>query len=130
MLLTGFPLTGRHEAYYMSKEDQTVQVPNTENKFLFKAHELVNVEVSYKVGRGFCYLARPWEADSCQYSEEDTNLLFSRAGLRAIQRWTDPSTGYSLWLLERPAFTFPFVLGPSASAFSNTPFGTPSFEDF
>lgn len=44
-------------------------------------------------------------------------------------RWKDPDTGYSLWLLERPAFNFQLLRSP-ASALSNTPFGVPALQDF
>src|ERR1700730_2837694 len=44
-------------------------------------------------------------------------------------RWKDPDTGYSLWLLERPAFNFELLRSP-ASPLSNTPFGVPALQDF
>lgn len=49
--------------------------------------------------------------------------MFADAGLRPIMRWSDTPNQYSLWLLERPAFTFP-LLKPLNS------FGIPSLEDF
>ena len=64
-----------------------------------------------------------------QYSERDTHTLFTDANLRPIQRWVDQSTGYSLWLLERPPFSFPLIHKPT-SQLSSTPFGVPSFKDF
>ena len=44
-------------------------------------------------------------------------------------RWTDPDSGYSLWLLERPPFNFRLLRSP-ASATSNTPFGVPNLQEF
>jgi L-histidine Nalpha-methyltransferase / hercynylcysteine S-oxide synthase len=57
-------------------------------------------------------------------------MIFSEANLRPIQRWSDSATGYSLWLLERPVFTFPLLQGSSAPALSSTPFSIPLLEDF
>src|SRR5882762_10326056 len=132
MLFTDSPPIGCHEAYYRSKVDQSVKVPHTKNELAFLASELVNVEVSQKVcWRGFRHVCGILTTIApCQYSEEDAYLLFSESNLRPIQRWSDPSTGYSLWLLERPVFTFPLLRGPSAQGLSNTPFGIPLFEDF
>ena len=42
-----------------------------------------------------------------QFSEQDAFMLFTNANLRPIQRWMDPTSRYSLWLLERPPFIFP-----------------------
>lgn len=50
--------------------------------------------------------------------------MFADANLRPIQRWTDSSSRYSLWLLERP----PFVFSPLKSPPS--PFGVPTIEDW
>lgn len=49
--------------------------------------------------------------------------MFADAGLRPIMRWSDTPSQYSLWLLERPAFTFPLLKSPNS-------FGVPSLEDF
>ncbi|KAI0059578.1 DUF323 domain-containing protein [Artomyces pyxidatus] len=101
----------RHEAFYRSKAAQTVRDSKTQQEFAFLADELIHVEVSYK------------------YTEKDAHTLFVDANLRPIQRWTDPATGYSLWLLERPVFAFPLLRTP-ASPLSTTPFGVPTFQDF
>jgi len=55
--------------------------------------------------------------------------LFVDANLRPLRRWTDPDSGFSLWLLERPPFNFGLLRSP-ASAISNTPFGAPSLQEF
>lgn len=49
--------------------------------------------------------------------------MFTSANLRPIMRWTDSPGQYSLWLLERPSFSFSLLKSP-------TPFGIPSLEDF
>jgi hypothetical protein len=63
-----------------------------------------------------------------QYTDDDAYRLFTNANLRPLRRWTDPS-GYSLWLLERPPFSFQLLRSP-ASALSNTPFGVPTLKEF
>ncbi|TFY59280.1 hypothetical protein EVG20_g7851, partial [Dentipellis fragilis] len=102
----------RHEAFYQAKSAHTIKVPQTEQEMSFAAGELVNVEVSYK------------------YTETDAFSLFTDANLRPIQRWTDAPTGYSLWLLERPPFSFPRIRAQTASTLSTVPFGVPSFQEF
>ena len=49
--------------------------------------------------------------------------MLTEAELRPIMRWTDSVSQYSLWLLERPLFTFPLLKAPN-------PFGMPALEDF
>lgn len=49
---TSFP--DRHEAYYISKETQTVRIPSGE-QFEFLAEELINVEYSHKVRFSLCH---------------------------------------------------------------------------
>lgn len=49
--------------------------------------------------------------------------MFIDANLRPMMRWTDKAGRYSLWLLERPEFTFPRINRPGA-------FGVPTLEDF
>ena len=53
--------------------------------------------------------------------------MFSDANLRPIQHWVDEDTGYALWLLERPPFSFPRF---RPTALSASPSGCPSFQDF
>ena len=62
-----------------------------------------------------------------QYSESDAYNLFAAANLRPIQRWTDDSGRYSLWLLERPLFVFPPLI---QSTTSPSPFGLPSLSEW
>lgn len=71
--------------------------------------ELIRVEVSHK------------------YSEEDVYRLFSYANLRPVHHWTDSSSRYSLWLLERPQFAFPLLTAPSATS---SPFGMPTLQEW
>jgi L-histidine Nalpha-methyltransferase / hercynylcysteine S-oxide synthase len=37
-----------------------------------------------------------------QYTEASAQKIFTDANLRPLKRWTDPDSGFSLWLLERP----------------------------
>lgn len=70
----------------------------------------------------------------------DAYTLITEAGLRTIQRWTDTSSRYSLWLLERPPFFFPLLSSPHAcnkqgelvlkKSYSSSPFGVPSPQDW
>ena len=118
---------GRHEGYYISKVNQTVQVPSGE-RFEFLAEELINVEYSHKV-----YLS-PRHHDFVnsklhQFSEQDAFTLFTKANLRPIQRWTDTTSRYSLWLLERPPFIFPLLESSDGVASSN-PFSVPSIAEW
>lgn len=69
-----------------------------------------------------------------QYSDVDAYSLFIASDLRPVMRWTNTSNEYSLWLLERPAFTFPLLKQPHAevvaSASLANPFGVPTLNDF
>ena len=64
--------------------------------------------------------------------------MFATAELRPIQRWTNKSAQYSLWLLERPQFSFPLLSNPhilgdtklTGTYYSTTPFGVPSREEW
>jgi hypothetical protein len=51
--------------------------------------------------------------------------LFTDANLRPIQRWVDPTSNHSLWLLERPAVLFPLLESPDGVTSTN-PFSVPS----
>jgi len=72
-----------------------------------------------------------------KFSETDTYTMFTIAELRPIQRWTDKNQ-YSLWLLERPQFSFPLLSPPytlvdtksTGTYYSTTPFGVPSREEW
>ncbi|KAH9829636.1 uncharacterized protein C8Q71DRAFT_789256 [Rhodofomes roseus] len=99
----------RHEAFYKSVEDQTIIDPVSKAVYSFKADELVKVEVSHK------------------YSDRDAYRLFIEANLRPIHRWTDSSSRYSLWLLERPPFLFPVISSPESK---RSPFSVPSLEEW
>ncbi|CAE6503684.1 unnamed protein product [Rhizoctonia solani] len=90
---------GRHEGYYRSNVKQTVKLPVSDvhpygETVEIDEGELVNFEYSYK------------------YSETDALALFAAANLRSVRRWQDKKGLYSLWLLERAAFSFP-VPSPS-----------------
>lgn len=58
--------------------------------------------------------------------------MFTDSNLRPIQRWMDEKSRYSLWLLERPLFSFPLLRSPSLALdknlgeYSLLPFGVPS----
>ena len=119
--LTSSP--GRHEAYYISKANQAVRVPSSEG-FEFLAEELINVQYSHKACFNF---ATPDSANSRlhQFSEQDAFTLFTDANLRPIQRWADPTSNHSLWLLERPTVLFPLLKSPDGVTSMN-PFSVPS----
>ncbi|KAF7314700.1 DUF323 domain-containing protein [Mycena kentingensis (nom. inval.)] len=112
----------RHEAFLKVRRSHTVVVPSTKEEIRFLKDERVKIEESFK------------------FSENDAYTLFSEAGLRQIQRWTDPAARYSLWLLERPRFAFPLLSSPRAcntagelvpkTALSSSPFGVPSPQDW
>jgi uncharacterized SAM-dependent methyltransferase len=112
----------RHEAFLRSKCDQSLQAPADDKVLSFVRNELLKIEESHK------------------YSDEDAYRLFSAAGLRPIQRWTDTSSQYSMWLLERPAFTFPLRSSGFAcnsegylvpqKKYANSPFSVPSPQEW
>ena len=60
-----------------------------------------------------------------QFGEQGAFTLFTNANLRPVQRWMDPTSRYSLWLLERPPFTFPLHKSPDAVS-ASTPLSIPS----
>ena len=122
---TGRP--GRHEGYYISKANQTVRVPSGD-KFEFLADELINVEYSHKV-QSFASSHLALDLRPEQFSERDTFRLFVNANLRPIQRWMDPTSRYSLWLLERPPFVFPLLKSPETVT-SLSPFSVPSVAEW
>jgi hypothetical protein len=64
-----------------------------------------------------------------QYTEATAYQIFTDTNLRPLRRWTDPDSGFSLWLLERPPFNFRLLRSPG-SAISNTPFGMPTLQEF
>ena len=87
------------------------------------------MEYSHKVC--FSFRVTPGSVDSQleQFSEQDVFTLFTNANLRPIQRWMDPTSRYSLWLLERPSFMFPLLKSPDGVTSSN-PFSTPSLAEW
>jgi len=90
----------------------------------------VHIEVSHKVVLvNLCLAKQTDNAPLVQYTNGDAYRLFTEANLRPLNRWTDPDSGYSLWLLERPPFNFQLLRSP-ASTLSNTPFGVPALEEF
>ncbi|KAG8951718.1 hypothetical protein FRC04_005739 [Tulasnella sp. 424] len=95
---------GRHESYFRSTKKQVVIVPpdidrpqDPETPVQFEEGELVRIEYCNK------------------YSDPEALALFSAANLRVVNRWTDKKGMYSMWLLERPPFTFPRVRSPSST---------------
>ncbi|TFK70933.1 hypothetical protein BDN72DRAFT_495551 [Pluteus cervinus] len=116
------PETRQHEAFFRSRATHAVQDPKTQQEISFEVGELLKIEESFK------------------YSEIDAYTLFSDSNLRPIQRWTDSTGRYSLWLLERPAFTFPLLSSPLAcnkqgvlvpkQPISSTLFGVPSLQEW
>jgi hypothetical protein len=91
------PSSGRHEAYFRSLRAQTITVPESsegpELNVAFDEGELLNIEWSYK------------------YSPTEAQTLFSQSNLRPITSYVDPETNYTVWLLERPPFSFPPISG-------------------
>ncbi|PWZ01904.1 hypothetical protein BCV70DRAFT_53228 [Testicularia cyperi] len=79
---------GRHESYYRAKVAHTIQIPGESEPVQIKKGELIHMEASYK------------------FSERETLNLFDFAGLRVVQRWSDSSDRYDVWLVEKPAFHF------------------------
>ncbi|KAG6829518.1 hypothetical protein H0H92_004320 [Tricholoma furcatifolium] len=98
-----------HEAFFKSKCSQKIANPSSQEEIMFLQDEMMKIEQSYK------------------FSENDAFSLFAQSNLRPIQRWTDSSQRYSLWLLERPPFTFPLVKEPSMTG---SPFGVPTMEQW
>jgi hypothetical protein len=121
---------GRHNAYYRSRVAQTVRDPQTQVDFTFLADELIHVESSHKVFSIKLYRKTMTDRRSLvQYTDDIAYQLFTETNLRPLRRWTDPDSGYSLWLLERPPFNFRLLRTP-ASVLSNTPFGVPTLQEF
>ena len=70
-----------------------------------------------------------------QFSDTDSYTLFTKGNLRPVQRWTDKMSQYSLWLLERPPFSFPLLPTPhnpvqQFQKYGMSPFCVPSREDW
>ncbi|KAL7419376.1 hypothetical protein Q5752_006214 [Cryptotrichosporon argae] len=73
---------GRHEAYFKSRDRQTI--PLSDGEVQLEKGELLNIEWSYK------------------YSYGEALELFDQASLLVINSWKAPDSEYRLWLLERP----------------------------
>ncbi|KAG2147479.1 uncharacterized protein EDB93DRAFT_416822 [Suillus bovinus] len=101
-----------HEAYYRCTHTHDINPPMAPKPIQFLEGELINMEISHK------------------YSECDTSVLFTEAKLRPIQRWTDKTGRYSLWLLERPPFVFPLLDSPLVVPGHISKFSIPSIEDW
>lgn len=107
---------GRHEAYLRVKEDFSLSVSrenaNDTDVIEFNKNELVAIERSYK------------------YTDLEALRLFSSAGLRLVQKWSDDQvTGtYHLYLLEKSPFHFPSTLESIEKG--ENPFGLPSLEEW
>lgn len=123
--------------------EQSFIIPHSRTTVSIRAGELVNIEVSHKVSSDCIILKMHlWRISIklWQYSDEDAYTLFTSSQLRPIIRWTDAGGQYSLWLLERPDFTFPLLKSPgdlksavvphTSGAFVSNAFGTPTLEDF
>ncbi|KAF9562588.1 DUF323 domain-containing protein [Agrocybe pediades] len=109
----------RHEAFFKSKCAQTMREPRSQKEVTFSEGELLKIEESLK------------------FSETDAYSLFINSNLRPMQRWMDSNQRYSLWLLERPPFSFPLLKVPSSVANqpaglmnNGSPFCTPSREEW
>ncbi|KAJ6453553.1 histidine-specific methyltransferase [Mycena sanguinolenta] len=81
--------TRRHEAFVKAKRAHTVIVPSTKETISFFHDEEVEI------------------AQSLKFSDADVHMLCTESNLRPLQRWTDSTSRYSLWLLERPSFSSP-----------------------
>lgn len=79
---------GRHEAYFRSKERQSIHLPTYGQDITIEEGELLNIEWSYK------------------YSIKEAMDLFTAADLRVVNSWKAPDSEYRLWLLERPSVRF------------------------
>lgn len=107
---------GRHEAYLKAKESFTISLPESGTpdggKVSFEKDELIAIERSYK------------------YTDLEALKLFSSAGLRLVQKWTDDKvTGtYHLYLLEKAPFHFPSTLETIEKG--QNPFGLPTLEEW
>ncbi|KAH9480612.1 Ergothioneine biosynthesis protein 1 [Psilocybe cubensis] len=106
-----------HEAFFRSKCPQIIREPRTGKVIRFSKGELLKIEESIK------------------FSDVDAYSLFTASNLRPVQRWTDKKSQYSLWLLERPPFSFPLLVSPShpstkGTRLSYSPFGVPSREEW
>lgn len=104
---------GRHEAYLRAKDDFSISLSNDSNDTInFKKDELIAIERSYK------------------YTDLEALKLFSSAGLRLVQKWSDEKiTGtYHLYLLEKAPFHFPSTLETIEQG--KNPFGLPSLEEW
>ncbi|KIJ62537.1 hypothetical protein HYDPIDRAFT_41690 [Hydnomerulius pinastri MD-312] len=103
-----------HEAFYKCVRSHQISIPGTKHEVQFLDDERIKVETSQK------------------FSERDAYMLFTEANLRPIQRWMDSTTRYSLWLLERPPFSFPLLTSPTKSheQTARHKFGMPTLEDW
>ncbi|CAG8620353.1 10078_t:CDS:2, partial [Ambispora leptoticha] len=83
---------GRHEAYYKSKIDQTLEYvsPNTKatTKIILAEGELINIEYSYK------------------YAPSETIELIHNTRMVLVKSWPDPQALYDLHLVQKPPFHF------------------------
>lgn len=113
---------GRHEAYLRVKEPFSISLPISEEDktrketVSFEKDELIAIERSYK------------------YTPLEALRLFSSAGLRLVQRWTDDdnaTTGnYNLYLLEKAPFHFPSTLETLEGEEKRNPFGLPTLGEW
>ena len=104
-------IAGRHEAYFKSKDRQTIHLPGAGSGILLEKDELLNIEWSYKVSD--CDMA---DAEDVKYSHLEALELFKASDLRVIDSFKAPESEYRLWLLERPQVRF---ITPSNVIFSD-----------
>ncbi|KAH0839389.1 histidine-specific methyltransferase [Lanmaoa asiatica] len=103
-----------HEAFYKCLHPHRITIPGAKEEVCFSKDELLKIEISLK------------------YSERDAYTLFTDANLRPIQRWMDSTSRYSVWLLERPPFSFPLLSSPTTASeeIIGKKFGVPSMLDW
>ncbi|KAI9205608.1 histidine-specific methyltransferase [Polychytrium aggregatum] len=78
---------GRHEAYYQSKVEQTIDLQDSIQVHLHRG-EIINVEYSYK------------------YSDSEVYNATAGTGLAHVDRWKDSSDRYSMFVFQKPSVVF------------------------
>ncbi|KAG9315838.1 histidine-specific methyltransferase [Chiua virens] len=103
-----------HKAFYKCLHPHSITLLGKRDGIHFLKDELIKIETSFK------------------YSDRDAYTLFTDTNLRPIRRWTDSTSRYSLWLLERPPFSFPLLTSPTISTkeIVGETFGIPSIQDW
>ena len=102
-------------------------------KITFLKDELVKIEESLKVIFIIMNGSQVHIPAFCPGSfprHGDAYTMFTTAGLRPVQKWTNKSAQYSLWLLERPQFSFPHTLGDTKLTGTYYSIGVPLREEW